>query len=234
MAGWLKPFTKRGKELREGEEALAAGRTQEALEVFTRQGHKAGISQVAQHLLDHNNPKKAMELFRSAGDRDGLRRVVSFHAARGNFGEAQKVLAAVFEGGIPPAEFSALGDTFLQAGQIQPAERAYHAAGNQKGLRTLAERHLEKVDLSNALRLFRELGDRGRIGHIAHLHLEKGELDLAGKLFQETDNAEGVETVARRKAERAERLAAAVAEESAAETDSEFPEIPAPEADELA
>ncbi len=234
MAGWLRPFTKRGKELREGEEALAAGRTQEALDVFARQGHKAGISQVAQHFLDHNNPKKAMELFRSAEDRDGLRRVVSFHAARGNFGEAQKVLAAVFEGGIPPAEFSALGDTFLQAGQIQPAERAYHAAGNQKALRTLAERHLEKGDLSNALRLFRELGDRGRIGHIAHLHLEKGELDLAGKLFQETDNAAGQVEAARRKAERVERLAAAAEEDNRVESDAERPEDAPSGAEDLA
>ncbi|MBP7864876.1 MAG: hypothetical protein KA419_02920 [Acidobacteria bacterium] len=184
-----------------------AGRVDEALEVYLRHQYTPGIVEAADHYFRKHNLKKATELYRVALHAPGLRRVLDRQVAGGSFGDVRKTLDLLFEGGVPPAEFSAVGRRFLEAGNPQGAEKAFAAANDPEGPRALAGFFLEKGDHSNALRHYRTLGDTAKIREIAGHYLSRDDLARAEKLFRETGDADGLARVADRRVELAAREA---------------------------
>lgn len=194
MVALILPFTVKAKECREAEEALAAGRAEEALKVFRRLGHRAGVRAVGEHYLARNRCRDAARIFQEIKDVKGLQRLGELYLEQGNYSELEKTLRLIHPV-IPPAEYVRVGLRFQARGDLLAAEKAFTAAGEQPRLAEIGTQFLERNDLSNATRLFRKLGARDRMVSVAGRYLESGDLDRADKLYRELGDTEGLRRV---------------------------------------
>ncbi len=194
--------SKKRDEKKAAEELLAAGDAEGAWRIFQRLEHKAGLAAVGEHLLAKGNLRRAAEAFAAAGQDNGVRRAAEIWLERGHYNEWIKTLKL---GGLEaaPAEHARAGRLLLEKGDFHGAEKAFAAAADSDGLRTLAGRYLEKNDLDNAARLLRKLGAPAELAPLAERHLQRGDLDKAAKLFAEAGDEAGLQRVAGQRAARA-------------------------------
>ena len=199
---WISCFPPRSaKRRRRPRTCWPRGDAEGAWKIFQRLEHKPGLAAVGEHLLGKGSLRRAAEAFAAAGQADGVRRAAEIWLERGHYNEWAKTLKLA-GAEIPPAEQARAGRVLLEKGDFHGAEKAFAAAEDSAGLRSLAGRYLDRNDLDNAARLLRKLGAPAELAPLAERHLQRGDLDKAAKLFTEAGDEAGLQRVAGRRAAR--------------------------------